>query len=147
MNIGEILGVWSSIVGLVAAVFACWGWFKTTELLRSNREVRMRREALITIILETEGNSDLEIPYKPRRDQLSRAELLGILGLYCGETHFDRSLLFNILQDGTFDRILAGKEPASSEDEILRIKCPLSTYEQFQKVIAGHKSTSTRTVV
>lgn len=101
-------------------------WFSVSRIWRKNRELEAKAKAPITLILRgptsvpVSERHDYEIPYRPRRDQLSRGELLGILGTYSGRERYDSKGLRPILEDGSLDRVLAGDDLGSA-DEILVI--------------------------
>ena len=130
---------------LIAAVFAVRTFMQTTTLLEANRRASRRREAPIRILLRRQRLAaepgldveQVELPYRPRRDQLSRAELLGVLGLYYGRERFDPTLLLPILHDGTLNRVLAGTDDASQDDETLTIECPADVYEKIRSGIVA----------
>ena len=119
----------TTLWSLLAAVFAIWAWLKATELLAANRVAAKRRKAEITlrfICLDDDGKTKCDpvvLPYKPRRDQLSRAELAGIISFYYGEPRFDPSILRRVMEDGSLNRVLAGELDDSDADETLEIPC------------------------
>jgi hypothetical protein len=78
----------------------------------------------------------LELPFKPRRDQLSRGELVGILGLYFGKDRFDADMLRPILENGLLNRVLEGALEESTSDESLEIEVPLNSFQQFKQKIS-----------
>ncbi|MEO8498528.1 MAG: hypothetical protein ABI614_25985 [Planctomycetota bacterium] len=65
--------------------------------------------------------------YKPRRDQATRNEILGILGMYYGQERFDSSKLVPILESGSFDRMISG---VASE---LRLVVSDDEFDRFQR--------------
>jgi hypothetical protein len=139
------LSRFDNVVGLFGAAFAIWGWVRTSELLAENREARRRRESPVTIRLRTSraaaGGSppawdEIALPYRPRRDQLSRAELLGILGVYGGKDRFDSRLLLPLLESGRFDAVLAGDDSSESDDTLV-IDCPPDVFQWFQSCITN----------
>lgn len=131
------------VIAIFSAVFAWWAWFRSTELLRANRRAAEKRRAPITIRLVTsiDGQREsLELPFKPRRDQLSRGELVGILGLYFGKDRFDADMLRPILENGLLNRVLEGALEESTSDESLEIEVPLSSFQQFKQKISPYSS-------
>lgn len=112
------------LTAAVSAVLSGLAWLRSTELLKANRISAERRKAAITIRLLTvvDGNTKtLDLPCKPRRDQLSRAEVVGILGLYYGERRFSPAVLRPILENGSLSRVIEGKLDDSTSDEVLEI--------------------------
>lgn len=85
---------------------------KSSHLFEANRVAARRREALITIRLISEFNGkqqSLDLPYTPRRDQLSRQEVLGIMGMYYGPDRFPPEIVRPMLESGALAKVIDGK--------------------------------------
>jgi hypothetical protein len=123
-----IIGFISSFVGIVSAVFAVLAWNKS-RMIRDTLNQDLRRNAEnIRLILVREGDRQEHVlGYRPRRDQATRAEILGILGMYSGESRFESSRLVPILESGDFDRMISG-----STNE-LRFTMSDADYDRFVK--------------
>ena len=121
------------LFSVVAACFSVLAWLRSTKNFRTNRAAELKRRAAITIRLMCDGQT-LELPYKPRRDRLSRQELTGLLSFYYGEKRFEPAIVRRVLEDGSLSRVLAGDNEHSSEDEILEIRVDS---DFFEKVRAG----------
>lgn len=133
------------LTAAVSAVLSGLAWLQSTELLKINRISAERRKAAITIRLATvvDGNTKtLDLPYKPRRDQLSRAEVVGILGLYYGERRFSPAVLRPILENESLSRVIEGRLDDSTSDEVLEI--PVDA-EFFSRVENELKTSSQET--
>lgn len=134
------------LIATVSALFAWWAWVRSTQLLKANRIAAERRMAAITIRLVTLVDGQcmmLELPYKPRRDQLSRAEIVGILGLYYGEQRFSPAVLRPILDNGSLNRVIEGKLDDSTSDEILEIPVDVEFFSRVeQELNAGGKESA-----
>ncbi len=149
----SIVWVWagrvSTIIGLLSLFVTIYysfnTWRKTSSLFADNRKLMERqkvierrlKERITLILVEVDKDfcktgENVVLPYKPRRDQLSRAELIGILGTYNGEKRFDSKMLAPILIDGSLSRVLAGEDQSSDWDETLRIPCPSDVFKGFQ---------------
>ena len=123
------------LIAVMSAVFAWRAWMRSTELFQANRTAAERRRAAITIQLATEvdGNTRvLELPYKPRRDQLGRQEVLGILGMYHGHERFPPKIVRSMLESGALERVIEGKLEDSSGDELLVINVPYEIFARFE---------------
>jgi hypothetical protein len=123
-----VIGFISSFVGIVSAVFAVLAWNKS-RMIRDTMNQDLRRNAEnIRLILVREGDRQEHVlGYRPRRDQATRAEILGILGMYSGESRFESSRLVPILESGDFDRMISG-----STNE-LRFTMSDADYDRFVK--------------
>ncbi len=120
------MGFVSSAISIFSAVFALLAWRKA-RLIRAQQveDERLRAEPIRLILVSAEGGDEHILGYRPRRDQATRAEILGILGIYSGEPRFESSRLVPILEDGTFDRMIAGQ---ASE---LRVQVSQADFERF----------------
>ena len=121
-----VVGLISSFIGIVTAVFAVLAW-KKGQAIREVMEQELQRNAEnIRLILVREGdNRQHVLGYQPRRDQATRNEILGILRMYSGGEQFDSSGLVPILESGEFDLMING---TTSE---LRFKISPSDYDRF----------------
>lgn len=135
----EFIWLWldrcTILVAACSAVFACWAWGRSKQILDSSRRAAARRREPITIRLVVDDDRTLDLPYRPRRDQLSRVEVLGLLGMYYGPDRFPAQFFEPVLRDGSLSRVIEGKLD-SDLDEILRIPV---TSEIFDRIAKGTK--------
>ena len=97
-------GLLSSVIGIVSAVLA--GLIRTQQV----REKRMREQPIKLILVnESDDIKRHVLGYRPRRDQATRAEILGILGMYSGSNRFESKNLVPILESKQFDEMIAGQ--------------------------------------
>ncbi len=121
----EFLSYVEWMLSLIVITLQLLVMLRLSKIWRKNREREAKARSLITLRLRGPMNApqseqrDFEIPYRPRRDQLSRSELLGILGMYYGRERFDSKSLRRILEDGDLDRVLAGDDPSSDDEQLL----------------------------
>lgn len=133
------------LIAAASAVLSGLAWMRSTELLKANRLSAQRRKALITIRLTAKVDGrlqSLDLPYKPRRDQLSRGELVGILGLYYGKERFDPEILRPVLESGDLNRVLEGQLDESSSDELIELEVDPSSFLRLQQRLASPPSSS-----
>jgi len=67
-------------IGVITAVFALWGWANTAFLRRQIADAERRRLAAIRVVLKS-PTREIELPLAMVRADLSRAELLGRIGM------------------------------------------------------------------
>jgi len=67
-------------IGVITAVFALWGWANTVVLKRQIADAERRRSAAIRVVLKS-PTRETELPLAMVRADLSRAELLGRVGM------------------------------------------------------------------
>lgn len=109
------------IVGLAAS---CWTLINTARLLVSARRREELENEEITIIISS-LNTELELPYKPRRKSLNRAELMGIIGMFSLNGRFTLSMLTVEFVHGEFSNVMVGKT------SVLRITATEEEMKQF----------------
>lgn len=112
------LSRFTNLSAFVAALFSVWTWLGTRRLRDARRLVEERRRAPITIKLRC-GSRELDLPYKPRRDQFSRQELAGLLSFYYGRSRFDPLIMRKVLESGELNQILDYDRPDASIHEVL----------------------------
>ena len=123
---GDRLGNISDLLGVLTALFALFAWQKARSIRNAQKDEIERHAEPIRLVLVCEGDRRQHtLGYRPRRDQATRNEVLGILGMYSGESRFDSSHLVPILENGEFDRMIAGE---SSE---LRFTVSVADYERL----------------
>ena len=121
-NIHWFVGAFSDWLAVVTTVVAVLAWRKT-RLIRQQQEAdeRRRSEPIRLILVRKTDKREHVLEYQPRRDQASRGELLGILGMYSGSGRFESSHLVPLLESGEFSRMIDGSQnelrfPVSAED-------------------------------
>lgn len=130
------------VIALVAAVFAGLTWVKATRLVKASRTAEAKRRAPITIRLvrsaeenclaRNENCKTFDLPYKPRRDQLSRQELTGLLSFYYGEPRFDPTIVRRVLENGSLAKVLAGDDLDSGSDELLELVVDWNFFDKVE---------------
>lgn len=104
----EIAGRFDAIMGLASTVFAALAWLKARQVQRAQIEEEKRRAAPIQITLVAGDGRELRLPYRPRRDQLSRSEVAGVLGMYAGRRRYDLPGLSVAYESGHFGEVASG---------------------------------------
>jgi hypothetical protein len=82
MNVLEFIGTLSDMFGVAGAIFALLAWLKikrTADDLERERQ-RLGQHVNVSLVLEHEGKTRT-LPVGLRRSELTRAELLGRLGM------------------------------------------------------------------
>ena len=128
-SVFECLSKIDAFVGVAGAILAGLAWRKTRQLRSDVLRQQQLKEAPVSLILRGEDGRELSLPYRPRRDQLSRAELAGILGFYAGRPRFDLPHLRILFESGEFDRMLEG------HTDQIHIPCPNSEFDAFEQCL------------
>jgi hypothetical protein len=80
MNLIAMISPIADAIGVITAVFALWGWANTVVLRRQIADAERRRLSAIRVVLKS-PTRDVELPLAMVRADLSRAELLGRIGM------------------------------------------------------------------
>ena len=80
MNLIDMIDPVADAIGVVTAVFALWGWANTVVLRRQIADAERRRSAAIRVVLKSPTRI-VELPLAMVRADMSRAELLGRIGM------------------------------------------------------------------
>lgn len=75
------LGVIADVIAIVTAIAAIIGAWQSTKLRQQQKREQQRLEDRIKIILTCGGQQSLELPWSIRRRNLTRAEVLGLIGM------------------------------------------------------------------
>jgi len=125
MEIRDILAVSADIVGLISAVAAVIAAIKANQINRKLEIERERGDQQIEIILQN-GRNTIDLPSPIRRKDLSRAELLGRIGMIKPEKRFQLESLNTEKFFKDLDAVVN-----SSDQKILTISLTDSDYNQF----------------
>ena len=134
----SIIGLVGSVVTIVIAVFSSAGWV-LRQLRKREQSAQSLRAARIRIVLARRSDPQARqvLPYAPRRDQATRGEVFGILGMYFGGERFSfgPGVLAPTLESGAFDRMVSG------ETDEVEVTLPDDEFDKFvQKLSSGRAS-------
>lgn len=127
LNLNTI-GSWASIAG---TFFALMAWIQSWRISKRMKDEEIRKNQKVTILLQ-QGNdkgNKYPLPYSLRRDELTRAEVLGRIGMIKMK---DSGKRFEISYTNTaefFGKISEIKH--GHGEQSLCILCTESEYEQF----------------
>lgn len=79
-SITAYLGPTADLIGIVGAFFALFAWLQTRRLREEYQREQDRQNRKVTVTLQ-HGAESLELPMELRRAELTRAEILGRLGM------------------------------------------------------------------
>ena len=78
----EVIGSIADILGVVGGIFAVLAWLKARQLQQEAAAERERLTQPVKVTLRLADNSrEITLPMELRRAELTRAELLGRLGM------------------------------------------------------------------
>jgi hypothetical protein len=125
------LNLIADLVGIVGAIFAIFSWLKARQIQQELHREQQRQNRKITVVL-SHGANQLELPVKLRRAELTRAELLGRIGMLPMKKLGERFSLGYLSTPGFLQRINELIE--SANDSTLTIPCTQDEIEQFNIV-------------
>jgi hypothetical protein len=127
-KIGILLGVLLGLLSLVTTSYSAWCWLKYRRLERMGRDVIVIRLVSVhdpAIVLH-------EIPYRPLRKSICRAELLGYLGMIpSGQQRFDLAFL----HDPAFFVLLQRVQDGHAD--LMEIPVTEAEWRQFDLSVVG----------
>lgn len=136
MNDREIWSLLADSLGVIGAFFAFGAWVMTTRISKVVRDDKKRKEKLVAIKLKTDSGDTYELPVKLRGDEISRAEVLGRVGMLPidKDNAIDlgrqpRFAIKSTSEDGFMEHL--GKIIESTEDTELVIHCSETEFKQF----------------
>ena len=130
----EWLSIAADVIGVAGAVFALIGWLTTMQLKKQLAEEENRKNKKIKIMLKY-GKKTFTLPATIRRAELTRAEVLGRLGMIPRrqtkpktekQERFGIEYLNNEKFFEQMDELLKGKQNAT-----LHIDCTKEEFNQF----------------
>lgn len=136
-----LTSLWSggldALVGITSVISASCAWWATT-WTRKEASAREKMENEKISIILTAGLREVTLPYQPRRRDLSRAELLGLIGSFYGADRFNLPGVAEMLVSGKLGNVLSG---VSQEIRIEVKEEDLVKFESFiQKLLSPTKS-------
>lgn len=118
----------ADLVSIVGALFALLAWIQTRQVRKDLARERQRQQRKVTVVLQ-HGADRLELPVELRRAELTRAEVLGRIGMLPMRTHGARFHLGYLNNPGFFRQINDIMDGTS--DATLTIPCQKEEFEQF----------------
>jgi hypothetical protein len=115
-------------ISILGATFAFFAWKQALRLRREFEQEQQRQNRKVTVVLQS-GADRLELPVELRRAELTRAEILGRLGMIPMKVKGQRFSL-GYLYTSEFLRQI-NDILASSGDAILTIPCKEDEFAQF----------------
>ncbi|MEW6717606.1 MAG: hypothetical protein AB1345_08895 [Chloroflexota bacterium] len=78
----EWLSTIADTIGILSAIFALFAWLNTIRIRKEQEQEQARLNEKIKLRLQTEsGNAYIELPGEMRREEVTRAEILGWIGM------------------------------------------------------------------
>lgn len=124
----ELLSPIADVVGILGAFFALFAWIKARQVRQILEKERWRQNELVKVILSY-GAEKLELPVALRREELTRAEILGRLGMIPMKTKGQRFSLGYLNTAGFLEQITQILN--GSRGTTLIISCTEEEFHQF----------------
>lgn len=78
----QFLGITADIIGVLSAVFALLAWFNTIRIRNDQKREQDRLSQKVRLTLKAKNTDDfIELPGEMRRAEVTRAEVLGWVGM------------------------------------------------------------------
>ncbi|KAA0224696.1 hypothetical protein EDS67_22780 [candidate division KSB1 bacterium] len=124
----ELFNAIGSFVSILAALFSLLAWLKARRVQKDLQNEKARQSKKITVTLQY-GGQKIELPVELRRAELTRAEILGRLGMIPMKktgARFSLSYLNKLEFQKQLNQIMDG-----NGDAVLTIPCTQEEFEQF----------------
>ena len=132
----EYLSTAADIIGILGAVFALFAWRKARQVQQELRHEQQRQQKKVTVVLQC-GAKERELPIQLQRAELTRAEVMGILGMLPMK---ERGKRFSIDSVSTRDFLERINDIITSDgDRRLIIHCQQAEFDQFDFDAFGRK--------
>lgn len=124
----DLFNAFGTLVGILAALFSLLAWLKARRIQKDQQAEKARQSKSITVTLQY-GGKKIELPVELRRAELTRAEVLGRLGMIPMKktgARFSLSYLNKLEFQKQLNQIMDG-----NGDAVLTIPCTEEEFEQF----------------
>ncbi len=122
------VGNTANILGVLSATFALFAWLEASKINRKQKLEQERLNKEVKITLKSDNGDYFSLPVDMRRKELTRAELLGYIGML--PTKDNSRFRINYLSTQLFFQDLSKAQLANSNYEI-SIPCTQQEYDQF----------------
>lgn len=124
----EWLSTTADLIGILGALFALFAWLKARQVQQELAHEQQRQRRKITVALSY-GARSIELPVQIRRAELTRAEVLGRIGMLPMRSPGAR---FSLSATNTPEFLRRIDEIAGGDgDTTLSIPCTQAEFEQF----------------
>ena len=130
----RVLAIIADVVGIFAGIFAFGAWWQSRKLRKETHREQERLQQPIRVTIKlSDGKSELQLPVHLRRGELSRAEVLGRIGMLPMKKTGDR---FEILYFNSPDFFSELDRLQQSEGEdTLTIVCSKDEFDRFENPV------------
>jgi hypothetical protein len=128
MNWSGVVGFIADIIGILGALFALLAWIQTKRLRKYLEKERLRQNEKVKLVLK-HNDRTIDLPVELRREEVTRAEVLGRLGMIPVK---DKGKRFSIDYLNTREFWNQINQVVKGEgNSVLTIECDKDEFEQF----------------
>ncbi|MEK7729072.1 MAG: hypothetical protein AAB354_11715 [candidate division KSB1 bacterium] len=124
----DLFNTFGTLVGLLAALFSLLAWLKARRIQKDQQAEKARQSKNITVTLQY-GGKKIELPVELRRAELTRAEILGRLGMIPMKKTGGRFALAYLNTPEFFKQVHQIMD--GNGDAVLTIPCTEEEFVQF----------------
>ena len=124
----DLFNTFGTFVGLFSALFSLLAWLKARRIQKDQQAEKARQSKSITVTLQY-GGKKIELPVELRRAELTRAEVLGRLGMIPMKNKANRFALSYLNTPEFFKQVHQIMD--ANDHGVLTIPCNKEEFEQF----------------
>ena len=124
----EWLGLTADLIGILGAVFALFAWRQARQIREAQMQESSRLNKMVQVVLH-HGDQKIELPIQLRRAELTRAEILGRIGMVPMEKRGQRFALAYLNSPEFLKQI--NQIVDGTGDSVLTIPCTNDEFRQF----------------
>jgi hypothetical protein len=126
------LGTIADVIGIFSALFALLAWFNTRRIRKDSQREQDRLDQKVKLSLETaDGKQLISLPGTLRRAEVTRAEVLGWIGMLPMKKKGQRFEIGYLNTAEFLDQL--GQVQTGRGDVTLRICCTQEELDQFDR--------------
>jgi len=128
----QYLSLAADVIGVLSGVFALLAWFNTIRIRRDQQREQQRLDEKVRLRLSSrDGTRVRNLPGAMRRDEVTRAEVLGWIGMLPMKVTGKRYEIAYLNEADFLDQL--SQVQTGRGETLLRIYCTADEFAQFAK--------------
>lgn len=129
----ETIGNLSTLLGLLSAAFAFFAWIQAKKISKDTKAEKERLNQEVFVVLHAGEEDKIVIPFSLRRGEITRSEILGLIGMLPMAQGKERERFKNqFLSTARFRQVMSAIQDADGKSQLL-IQCSKNEVYQFNR--------------